>query len=394
MSILFISELELDAHLLPVAAELGRRGHDVAVFNPGDFPSKATITVSGSAGGQRALLSNSLQTIDLNDVQSVWYRRPGTFTFAPELEQAERAWLRDEATDLVGAIWANSRALWVSEPRAIRFADLKLVQLAAAAELGFATPNYLVTNDPTAAHGFIDAQPDGAIVKALNYPTIERDGAAGMIYTHRLTAADLAELDAVRYGPAFFQQYIPKRYDLRVTVIGDRLFAVRIDPRGHGDAEVDFRRAEIFDLPHTPVELPRKLHDACLALTAALGLQFGAIDLVQTADGEYFFLEINPNGQWYWIEMMTELPMARAMADLLERAGGAAVLPTKAPNTSLASSARTLAIGAQTLPLPQVLAEPAAQESSQPALSATGVWFARRAGRYQFRLGDIERDRP
>jgi len=46
-------------------------------------------------------------------------------------------------------------------------------------------------------------------------------------------------------------------------------------------------------------------------------LSFGAIDLLLTPTGEYVFLEINPNGQWYWLELITGIPLTNAMCDVL-----------------------------------------------------------------------------
>lgn len=140
---------------------------------------------------------------------------------------------------------------------------------------------------------------------------------ARLLYTHQLAAADLDSLAAVANGPTFLQAYIDKVLDVRVTVIGDAVFAVGIDPTQHAQARVDFRRAEPFDLPHEVLQLPDALAGQCVELVRRLGLRFGAIDLVRTAEGEYFFLEVNPNGQWLWIEWITGVPLVSAMCDLL-----------------------------------------------------------------------------
>jgi len=390
MAILVISDLSADSHVLPVTAELGRRGHEVRLFNPGAFPADATISVEGGSNRQRALLMTAGEKIDMCNIRSVWFRRPGAYRFAAELDPAEATWLRSEAVDLTQAIWANSDAFWVSEPRRLRQANLKLWQMAIAARLGFKVPPYLVTNDPVRARRFIAACPDGTVVKALTNPAVLLGDWAGMIYTHRVTTSELEQLDALRYGPAFFQAFVTKRYDVRVTVIGRTLFAVAIDPAGRADAQLDFRRAEIMDLPHTPIELPERLQAACLALTGELGLQFGAIDLLLTPDGEFQFLEINPNGQWMWIEMVTELPLTRAMADLLEQAGRQPIAPTRQPAARRPRTRRTLPVGRHRIPVADATASWPAADGHTTALAGTGVWFGRSNGRVNVHVGDVE----
>ena len=68
---------------------------------------------------------------------------------------------------------------------------------------------------------------------------------------------------------------------------------------------------------YTAYRLPAKIERLCVRLVRALGLCFGALDLILTPQGEYVFLEVNPNGQWAWIEDFTGLPISDAIAELL-----------------------------------------------------------------------------
>jgi glutathione synthase/RimK-type ligase-like ATP-grasp enzyme len=95
------------------------------------------------------------------------------------------------------------------------------------------------------------------------------------------------------------------------------VFAVGIHSQYLEESRVDFRRAEIYTLPHTVKTLPAPVSSLCVELVCRLGLRFGAIDLILTPDGRYVFLEINPNGQWYWLEEITGIPLAETMCDLL-----------------------------------------------------------------------------
>jgi glutathione synthase/RimK-type ligase-like ATP-grasp enzyme len=391
MAILFLSELAQDAHLLPVAAELARRGYRVRTFNSGDFPGEATITTDWADSAPVSAIRWAEDELDLASVTSVWLRRPGRPRLSEHLLPTERDWLRLECSDFLGALWANLDALWVSAPDRLRQANLKLLQLRLAGELGFRVPRFTCTNDPARARAFIAAHPGGVITKVLTNPTLQVDDRAAMIYTHLLTEDDWAHLDSVRHGPTFLQEFVPKRRDVRVTVIGDELFAVGIDPAGDHAAAIDFRRADAFDLPHEPLTLPPPVHAGCLALVRRLGLQFGAIDLLLTGEGEYVFLEINPNGQWLWIELVTELPLTRAMADLLSRREESARPRHFAPVGAIAGKHR-LPVGTQTLPVSAGLGRQLRERAQDVALAGTRAWVERKRDRLRLHVGDVARD--
>ncbi|HTT93637.1 MAG TPA: hypothetical protein VMF55_03135 [Solirubrobacterales bacterium] len=112
------------------------------------------------------------------------------------------------------------------------------------------------------------------------------------------------------------QAQVDKRLDIRVTVIGDRCFATEIESQVDPESVVDWRHGGT-DLAHSPHELPDEIAGLCLDLCAGYGLRFGAIDLALRPDGGYSFFEVNPNGQWAWIEQLTGAPLSSALADLL-----------------------------------------------------------------------------
>ena len=157
------------------------------------------------------------------------------------------------------------------------------------------------------------------VAKSLARPFLvwPQEAQAQVMYTRLLDREAEVELPHVRNTPTFFQKYIVKEVDLRVIVIGEEVFAVEIASAQNAATAVDFRVIDPFDLPHRQVTLPPGLDDACVALTRRLGLAFGAIDIVRDADGGHHFLEINPNGQWMWLEWMTGAPLRRALCDFL-----------------------------------------------------------------------------
>ncbi|NJR75066.1 MAG: hypothetical protein HC773_18390 [Scytonema sp. CRU_2_7] len=117
--------------------------------------------------------------------------------------------------------------------------------------------------------------------------------------------------------PNDFQAYIPKRLELRITVVGQQVFAAEIHSQETNHTRYDWRRYDHHKTPYFPHELPPEVEQRCVQLVEKLGLCYGAIDMILTPDGRYVFLEINPNGQYLWIELATGLPISDAICDLL-----------------------------------------------------------------------------
>jgi glutathione synthase/RimK-type ligase-like ATP-grasp enzyme len=128
---------------------------------------------------------------------------------------------------------------------------------------------------------------------------------------------DVGYADAVRYLPTIFQAYVPKDVELRITVVGQQVFAVAIHSQQTQHTRHDWRHYDLSHTPHTLHELPEQVRHRCLQLVDRLGLCYGAIDLILTPDGRYVFLEINPSGQYLWLEKLMGLPISDAICDLL-----------------------------------------------------------------------------
>ena len=142
-----------------------------------------------------------------------------------------------------------------------------------------------------------------------------------VIYTTRLPEIAEQDREAIRAVPAIYQTEITKWRDLRVTVVGERVFAVAIESQSRSETVTDWRRGSVPDLDHELIELPAYIKALCVRLVQQLDLRFGAIDLVLDVQGQYWFLECNPNGQWAWIENRTGAPISSAIVDEVERIG-------------------------------------------------------------------------
>lgn len=311
-----------DPHADPVVRELGRRGVDVFRFDTGDFPTDVDLMAWQDGPRWRGTLRSSSgvggRTVDLSDIRSIWYRRPSRFRFSDSMPREHRDFARAESLAALGGILRTVQCRWISHPDNLAVAAYKPFQLLRANARGLLTPKTFVTNVPSAARRFYDEHRPGVIYKTLgSQQTVGDDGFGHVVFTSLIEERHLSQLDRVRNAPCCFQEYIPKRVELRVTVFGDKVYTVAIEPKSASPRSMTDWRTDIHDLRYSTFELPPEIERSCRALVSDLGLSFGAIDMIVTPDDRFIFLEINANGQWLWLEEATGLPMTDTLIDLL-----------------------------------------------------------------------------
>lgn len=292
--------------------ELNRRDATVVRFNTEDWPTSAKLVWRD--GGYQ-ILRLPTREVDASEVTAVWYRRPVRPVMPQSLDPDRARWAEGEATEALDGFWRTLQARWVNPPLAEAAASSKPEQLRRAQQHGLLVPETLITNDPEEAQAFASA--GKTVCKPLGLGAIQVDGRERLFFTSLLSSDDTAALGDLGPEPYLLQRLIPKQYDLRVVVIGDDVFAVRIDSQGDEDSHTDWRRGDVPQLPHTVVELPQEIAAGCLSLMRDYGLVFGAIDLAVDLAGQHVFFEVNPSGQWAWLEQLTELPLRSRLADLL-----------------------------------------------------------------------------
>jgi hypothetical protein len=320
-AMLLILSNQEDAHVPMVLAKLDQRGAEYLWFDPSRFPGEAQVSFGCSASGvTERLLTCGGRTYDLSKVRAVWYRRPGAPAAGADVtDPTHRQYVDQSSERFLTGVWETLECRWLpGKPTAHRLAHNKVVQLPLAARLGFLLPDTLITNAPAR---FIDfyADCDARLVsKSLIPMNIVRDDEDHIIsYTHPVHRRQLANAQAVRHSPVIFQSYVPKSSELRVTVIGRKVFAAEIPSQESQTTRHDWRHDYDGNVPYRSYHLPAEVERRCVAMVEALGLTYGAIDLILTPDGEFVFLEINANGQWAWVEDLTGLPLADAVADFL-----------------------------------------------------------------------------
>lgn len=297
--------------------EMQRRRVPYFRFNTEDFPREARSGVRLGRDSITGHLTTRKGKLELDDIQSVWFRRPVAPDPAPQIvEPRARQFSAVESLAYIEGLWRTLDCFWVSNPDRIRAAESKLLQLSIARGLGFSIPTTLVTSDPDEARDFL-AEASKVVYKPLRQSRLEHHQGAMSIFTSVVRGSHASQLEAVKFAPCIFQEYVPKRLEVRITVFGSEVFATEIHSQASEEAKDDWRRSPARAIRHSAHTLPQEIEAKSIQLVETLGLAFGAIDMVLTPRGEYVFLEINPNGQWAWIEQRTGQPMSHSLVDLL-----------------------------------------------------------------------------
>lgn len=289
------------------------KGVKVVRVNTEMFPQNLKLTL----GADKKLLLTEQEEVNLALVTSAWYRRPAKPIINPVVSTKEaQKFAQDESWALLLSLWHEMNCFWVSNPHAIKGASHKWEQLRFAQKLGFNIPETVITNNPQEAKSFL--QTIGTVViKTIYSPLIEVDGHYEIIFTTPLVGFTEEQLETINLAPCILQKNIAKKIELRITVVGDQVFSCAIESQASEKTKDDWRNYDLENTPHYSWCLPAKVEKLCLDLVKGYGLKFGTIDMIVTPNDDYVFLEINPNGQWQWIEELSGLRISDALVDLL-----------------------------------------------------------------------------
>jgi glutathione synthase/RimK-type ligase-like ATP-grasp enzyme len=307
MAILIVSSLA-DPHARAVIAALDARGERVELLDLAEYPGKLALTLAFGDGNRRFMLRRPGEgELDLEEVRTVWWRRPGEFGLPETLrDPAHRRLALSESNTAFQGLFAAMDTHWVNPPGLDAVAGHKPYQLALAQSLGIEIPQTVMTSDPEEARAFWRECDGDVIYKQF----IALPGAWSE--TRRLGEAETRLTDeSIRLAPVIFQGHVAAVSELRVTIVGDDVFAAAVD-LSTLSYDVDIRMN--VDAKHVACDLPDDISEKLRTLMRRLGLVYGAIDLRLTGDGRYVFLEINPGGQFLYVEEQTGQPITAALA--------------------------------------------------------------------------------
>lgn len=315
---------EKDKHYQYVKQKIEDRGERVVLLDFSNYPTGISIGFEIDRGNHEVYFELSNQRFTSKDIKSVWNRRKAQPIAPRKLNNKNlRQYIERESQFFIDSLPQILPLFWLSSPDAISVASRKAYQLIIAHQVGFKIPETLIGNSRIQTENFIDKFKNEIAVKTLCMPHVpiqntEDEKNALILYTKHKREKELQPiLKNVRNCPTIFQQYIQKEFELRITVVGNQVFSCAIHSQESERTKEDWRRYDIANTPHEEYNLPLEIKTNCIKLVQKLGLAFGCIDMIVTPRGEYIFLEINPNGQWLWIERLTNMPIGESIAKML-----------------------------------------------------------------------------
>ena len=254
------------------------------------------------------------------DIKCVWMRRSFVEVSIENEELYDisfRIWRGEWNKTLLGLYVSLYQLPWLNRLPEMNRAENKYLQLQHAKAIGFEIPIYIASNQKHILKEFV-MKHDPVVLKMQHQDFYKNsnDEIVG-IYVNKISLSDLDDFGFIEENPIFLQKYIDKLFEVRYTVVADTHFVCKIDSQKSIIANIDWRRYDFAHTPHEIVVPPQEIREKISQLMSILNLQYGALDFIVDRDNRWHFLEINPSGQWLWIENLTGLPISYTIATWL-----------------------------------------------------------------------------
>ncbi|MGB3638689.1 MAG: MvdD family ATP-grasp ribosomal peptide maturase [Rivularia sp. (in: cyanobacteria)] len=320
MTVLIITHSKDNESISLVIKAIESQGGKAFRFDTDRFPTELELDICYNSGCEQIILTSDNEKLDFNEVSAVWYRRIAIGARIPTTipKQLRQASIGECRATIQGAI-ASIRGFHLDRVANIRLAENKQLQLQVAREVGLDTPRTLTTNNPQAVKKFAQDCQEDIIAKMLSsFAIYDQFGQENVVFTNSVSSEDLENLDGLHLCPMTFQEKVPKALELRTTIVGKQVFSAAVDSQALLHARNDWRREGIALLnAWQPYNLPQDIEKKLLQLMGYFGLNYGAIDIILTPDNRHVFLEINPVGEFFWLENNPGLPISDAIAQTL-----------------------------------------------------------------------------
>ena len=284
-------------------------------LNSDRIVSDSRVTVSD---GRTVLTLNGI-TIEPGDVTSIWYRRPHPLEMPGQGNVERKAHAESEwAEALDGFLAQIPQSRWINHPANNALASHKIEQLARAKAYGLNVPDTIVTQSAEGLREFYKKHDGKLVCKPLSSGAIDDAAGHHVIYSSAVKETDLEQTELLARCPTLFQERIEKQFDVRITCVDGHLVAVGMLAKTEaGKQRLDIRRNNMADVTHGQVDIPSAVRESLCEYVASYDLRFAAIDMAVNLEGDWIFFEINPNGQWAWLDQSGASDIASLMVTAL-----------------------------------------------------------------------------
>lgn len=326
-NVLLIAGLDEQYYFQPFVEACTDKEIAVHVCDPSRYPEHASFCIIQNENGDMRghldtirLTGGSCEkmTLPLSEIHIAWYVRENYTSPNHHALDLESRFSHNETRQALRALFSVLSCTWINKSESIDLLNSnKLYQQMIAARCGLLVPKTIVSNSPSDVENFSDPH-EGLLLKTIGYIRLDDAGECAL-YSERFSYSEIVDgATAIRSCPIYGQEYVAKRYEHRVMIIGRRVLSCRIDSQASSMTQVDWRHYDFGNVEHKWVSLPRVVEEKLLRFMNAVDLRYGAIDMIETPSGDFVFLEVNPSGQWGWIADIAGLPIANAVAEMLE----------------------------------------------------------------------------
>ncbi|WP_433431619.1 ATP-grasp domain-containing protein [Nonomuraea sp. CA-141351] len=301
-----ILSLPDDLHALMIQDQLLSKDIDCHIVETSRlYKGGLCWTSHGEAG--HTIPTSTGELLDVQEINLVWYRR---INYPQEIPDTGREPIQTEIVDneykatLFGLLATGFTGKWINDPFASVGAENKLIQLMAAKRAGLRIPRTLVTHDPARVRKFCEALDYEVVVKTV------KGSARRPLYAIKATEELVAAEDSIRFAPAIYQELVPGTAHIRAHCFGDATHAFEIE-----SASLDWRGN--LNVPIKPVALDDRTVAGLQEVLRILGLRMGIFDLKRVGTEEYAWLEVNPQGQFLFLEGLTGERLSVAFTNFL-----------------------------------------------------------------------------
>ncbi len=270
-------------------------------FNMDRFSAyKISVTSTGFS------ISDPFTELTSHNCKSIYFRKPTHENLGEVYDAKYHQFSYRESYSLIEGLVEYFPGKCLSKPSIMRRAGNKVFQALVAKEIGLRIPTLSITNSVTSVKKISE---DETIVKPLSVGSIVIGKRKEYVQTNLYD--EKFDLSLLKYTPAYFQRFVEKDYEVRVTFIDSKAYCVRID----SEDTVDWRKPG-NTVAYRKWEIPEAIYTKCLLYLKTVDMCFGCFDFI-VRDEQWYFLEMNSNGQWAWLELETGLPISKGIMSYL-----------------------------------------------------------------------------
>ena len=318
MKDLLIFSYSGDAHVQAVRSHLDIIGAKYSLFNTNEIPKAHYITFSSKSMDFIVYNKQCKGEFAVDGSWNIWNRRILKLDFGDPIPDGLAKVIDTETRKTLEGLMFSHSGKVINDPRDNYKAQNKLDQLKVAKDLGkdVIVPPTIVSNNPREIRQFYEENDGRVCFKLQKGEIIDLEGKKFTVMTNLVREEHLRDTELLEQCPHLFQKYFSKEYEVRVTTIGDKSIGTAIHSQESEVSKIDYRRYD-FNVPYKNINLPENVAEFCRAMLNHYGLDFGAFDFIVSKDGQYIFLELNPNGQWLWLEQLSGFKISEVLAEYL-----------------------------------------------------------------------------